>query len=377
MTDGSTSNNAKIQNYQHNGTDAQFWKITTDSDGYSTIINVKSGKALDVPGGTVANGKQLEQYTPNGSKAQKWKIIERSNAYKIVSAVDESYCIDLANGSTDNGAAIQLYQDNSTSAQRWTFTNITVKNYTAMPFYTDAQLAAQPKWTSSSTVTAVGGTVQCTSIWNNTNGKAWDFQKAGNGILIQNVGTDLDGDSYDIKIVANSVKGVHNNYGTVGIDIWGELGSKLSEGTPIWVSVSCMNQGEASMTFSYLKHGTSKAANVKATPTIYDIDSSNWGASCPDLLFNGYEGISLSGQTATCYVNSSSDMKIDKSAGTFRYSGDWGTAYSGKDIGGAVTPFFNSSSFTMTFTGFGSGIDIGFDVFKNPGSPSKSAKITE
>lgn len=274
-------------------------------------------------------------------------------------------------------AALALTLTAVTAQQAHAATNITVKNYTAMPFFTDAQLAAQPKWTSTSKVTAVGGAQQCTSIWGNVNGKAWDFQKAGNGILIQNVGTDLDGDSYDLKIVATSVKGTHTDYGTVGIDVWGETGTKLNKGTPLWVSVSCMSQGEASMTFSYLKHGTSKAANVKATPTIYDIDSSNWGASCPDLLFNGYEGISLSGQTATCYVNSSSDMKIDKSAGTFRYSGDWGPAYNGKDIGGAVTPFFNSSSFTMTFTGFGAGIDIGFDVFKNPGSPSKSAKITE
>lgn len=119
VTSGSTSNEAKVQSYHHNGTAAQIWKITTDSDGYSTIINVGSGKALDVPEGTVANGKQLQQYTPNGTKAQKWKIIERSDAYKICSAVDETYYIDLADGSTSSGAAIQLWTEGSPDNQRW------------------------------------------------------------------------------------------------------------------------------------------------------------------------------------------------------------------------------------------------------------------
>ena len=118
------SDGTKVVSYHSDGTGAQRWRITTDSDGYSTIVNAQSGKALDVPGGTVANGKQLQIYTSNGSKAQKWKIIERSSAYKIVSAVDESYVIDLNSASTDDFTAIQLYQDNSTSAQRWTFEKV-------------------------------------------------------------------------------------------------------------------------------------------------------------------------------------------------------------------------------------------------------------
>ena len=179
------------------------------------------------------------------------------------------------------------------------------------------------------------------------------------------------------SVTADSVKGnASASNGTVSIDVWGENGTKLSKGMSLWLSVSMMDKAEAKITLSYLKHGTSKAANVKATPTVYDIDASNWGSSASDLLFNGYEGISLSGQTATCYVNYSSDMTINASAGTFRYGGDWMAHYTGKDIRGAVTSFFNSSSFTMTFSGFGAGMDMRFDVNKNPGNPSKAAKIT-
>ena len=131
----STANNVKIQSYHHNGTGAQVWKITTDSDGYSTIINANSGKALDIEGGTVALRKQLQQYTPNGTKAQKWKIVERSTGYKICSAVDESYVIDLADYSTADNAAIQLFSDNSASAtaQRWHIDKVADQTTTVLP----------------------------------------------------------------------------------------------------------------------------------------------------------------------------------------------------------------------------------------------------
>ena len=124
VVDGSTDARAKIQSYHHNGTVAQVWKITTDSDGYSTIVSVKSGLALDITGGTMVNGNQLQQYTPNGTEAQKWKIIECSNGYKIVSAKDESFVIDLCGASTADRTAIQIWSDASVPAQRWAFTKV-------------------------------------------------------------------------------------------------------------------------------------------------------------------------------------------------------------------------------------------------------------
>ena len=124
VVDGSTDASAKIQSYHHNGTVAQVWKITTDSDGYSTIASAKSGLALDITGGTMVNGNQLQQYTPNGTEAQKWKIVECSNGYKIVSAKDESFVIDLRGASTADRTAIQIWSDASVLAQRWAFTKI-------------------------------------------------------------------------------------------------------------------------------------------------------------------------------------------------------------------------------------------------------------
>lgn len=98
-------------------------------------------------------------------------------------------------------------------AQAHAATNLTLDNVKNLPFYDAGHTAAKPVWKSTSKVIAVGGCKQCASIWYDE--RAWDIQKAGNGILLSDVGTDLDGDPYDIKIVAKSVKGVHTDKGTV------------------------------------------------------------------------------------------------------------------------------------------------------------------
>ena len=121
ILDGGKSDGTKVISYSTHSAGNQRWRITTDSDGYSTIVNAQSGKALDVPWATAANGTQLQVYKNHGGIGQKWKIVERSTGYKVVSAIDESYVIDLSWVSTDNGAAIQLYQDHGGLGQRWTF----------------------------------------------------------------------------------------------------------------------------------------------------------------------------------------------------------------------------------------------------------------
>ena len=60
---GSTSSGANIQLYTRNGSEAQTFKIKNDSNGYVTITNVKSGKALDLYGGTVKNSQNIWQYS--------------------------------------------------------------------------------------------------------------------------------------------------------------------------------------------------------------------------------------------------------------------------------------------------------------------------
>lgn len=121
---GSTSSGANIQLYKRNGSKVQTFKIKNDSNGYVTIMNVKSGKALDLYGGTVKNSQNIWQYSSNGSRAQKWIIKKNSSGYTIISALDPNYVIDLCGGTTRSGANIQLYTDNDTIAQQWQFNKV-------------------------------------------------------------------------------------------------------------------------------------------------------------------------------------------------------------------------------------------------------------
>lgn len=122
VKDGSTSNSANIQLYQNNGTLAQQFKVSHDSQGYVTFTNVKSGKVLDLNGAVVKDGGNIQQYTSNGTRAQKWIVKKDGNGYIVMSSINSNYILDLSGGTVRNGSNVQLYSYNGTNAQRWNIT---------------------------------------------------------------------------------------------------------------------------------------------------------------------------------------------------------------------------------------------------------------
>lgn len=121
IASGSKNNGANVQLYLSNGTTAQSFKVTHDTNGYVTFTNVNSGKALDVSGGKVANYSNIQQYNSNGTKSQKWIVKKSGSGYTIISAMDPNYVLDLSGGRIENNRNIQLYQSNGSTAQQWTF----------------------------------------------------------------------------------------------------------------------------------------------------------------------------------------------------------------------------------------------------------------
>ena len=118
---GSKVNFGNIQLYQSNGTLAQGWKVSHDSKGYVTFINIGSGKAIDVKDGSACNGQNISQYTSNNTYAQKWIVVQEGNGFKIISALNTSYVLDLNSALVKNYQNIQTYKSNDTLAQRWYF----------------------------------------------------------------------------------------------------------------------------------------------------------------------------------------------------------------------------------------------------------------
>lgn len=121
VTNGSALSGANIQLWLSNGTPAQAFKVTHDSNGFVTFTNVKSGKVLDVLNGKAKSYQNVWQYNSNDSYGQKWIVQKSNSGYKIMSALDKNYVLDLSNGTVRMGGNIQLYISNDTVAQRWTF----------------------------------------------------------------------------------------------------------------------------------------------------------------------------------------------------------------------------------------------------------------
>ena len=119
---GSTSNSANVQLYTSNGTGAQLWKVTHDSQGYVTFTCVKSGKVLDVKGASTSSGTNVQQYKSNGTYAQKWIVVpDDDGGYTILSALADGLALDVKGAGTSNGTNIQIYKANGTLAQSFVF----------------------------------------------------------------------------------------------------------------------------------------------------------------------------------------------------------------------------------------------------------------
>lgn len=120
VSGASRSNYGNVQIWAGNGTNAQKWKVTHDSNGYVTLTSVNSGKVLDVNGGVSASGTNVQQYDSNGTYAQKWIAIKNSDgSYTFQSALAENAVLDVNGGSSANGTNAQLYTSNGTNAQKW------------------------------------------------------------------------------------------------------------------------------------------------------------------------------------------------------------------------------------------------------------------
>lgn len=120
VSGASRSNYGNVQIWAGNGTNAQKWKVTHDSNGYVTLASVNSGKVLDVNGGVSANGTNVQQYDSNGTYAQKWIAVKNSDgSYTFQSALAENAVLDVNCGSSANGTNVQLYTSNGTKAQKW------------------------------------------------------------------------------------------------------------------------------------------------------------------------------------------------------------------------------------------------------------------
>lgn len=117
---GSTANGANIQLYKRNNTSAQKFSFVYEN-GYYRIINLKSGKALDVDNGNVVPTTNLQQWTSSTTNENQLFSI-RKNADGTFTFVNKAsgLALGVSGGKVANGTNIQGYLENGTAAQFFT-----------------------------------------------------------------------------------------------------------------------------------------------------------------------------------------------------------------------------------------------------------------
>ncbi len=115
-----------VAQYQKNNTDAQKWIIQPCGNGYYTIISKCNNLVLDVAGGlnSSGNGTNIQVYFNNGTEAQQFRFekiaIINQDTYEIETALNSNKVLDVAYASTNDGANIQLYDADNVNQQKFT-----------------------------------------------------------------------------------------------------------------------------------------------------------------------------------------------------------------------------------------------------------------
>ena len=210
----STSDSTTIQLYSGNGSKAQQFKFSKQSDGSYVITNVNSDKALDVRGAAAGNNSVVQQYAINGTNAQRWFIRDSGAGYYLQSALG-NWVLDLSGGNTSNGTAIRLYAPNGTQAQRFVVSSSEV----SVPVNAAVNIKSAGK---SNLVFDVPGASTANSARiqlyaaNGTNAQKFRFQQIGNGTYnIVNVNSGKVLDVYGASASKGAVLQQYDSNGTV------------------------------------------------------------------------------------------------------------------------------------------------------------------
>ncbi|WP_314456453.1 RICIN domain-containing protein [uncultured Microbacterium sp.] len=120
-SDCASADGTPLQQAAWQTTSCQQWSLTNRTEGYSTLTNRTTGKALDSGLGTSGAGISIK--TANASSAQDWVVLPSGPV--SVGSVASGKVFDLPSCSTADGAVLQQHEFVGSPCQRVTFVNAT------------------------------------------------------------------------------------------------------------------------------------------------------------------------------------------------------------------------------------------------------------
>lgn len=118
---GGKDNGVNVNSWSSNGTNWQKWQFVKTENGIYKIINVNSGKCLEVAGqDTNANGGNVQQWDYVGGNNQKWKLwLTKDNKLVFLNLATQR-ALNITGNTATNGANVTIQDRNLSANQSWT-----------------------------------------------------------------------------------------------------------------------------------------------------------------------------------------------------------------------------------------------------------------
>jgi hypothetical protein len=128
IPDGQNTNALQLQQYTDNGATSQQWVIT-DQGTYNNLYKLTSvsssdGKVIDVRGGTSNNGEAIQLMQSYNNATQQFRLIKLGNGYYSIINVNSNKAVEVADASTSDGALIQQNWYRGDLNQQWQLVKI-------------------------------------------------------------------------------------------------------------------------------------------------------------------------------------------------------------------------------------------------------------
>lgn len=117
----STADGGNVVQWTANGQANQRWRVRDVGGGQNEVVNVGSGKCLDVYGGAsaTADGARVVQWSCNGGPNQHWRIEDAGSGYVRLVAQHSGKCLDVSEASTADGAQLVQWTCTGGANQQW------------------------------------------------------------------------------------------------------------------------------------------------------------------------------------------------------------------------------------------------------------------
>lgn len=126
MDAAGTSNGADIEQWSYHGGDNQHWTVTHLGGGQYSVKDVRSGRSLDVYGGSLEHSAKFLLWSYHGRDNQRFAFIPTGEGYHRITPSHSNKPADVEGVSTTDGALLQQWRYVLGGNQQWRLEPVSV-----------------------------------------------------------------------------------------------------------------------------------------------------------------------------------------------------------------------------------------------------------